>query len=596
MSEDAAGERTGVGSAATAAARDEAKSGTGIAGTTRSRARETPGAGAAAAATAAEAAAATDVAAVAAAAAKAEAAATPPSPPADAMTLPGLLAFAAEEFGDRVFLRVGEVTRTYRESREAAATMAGALAARGCGPGDRIAVMAGNRIEHVDLILGGAWLGAVLVPLNTGLRGQGLRDVLRTAEPAFLLADAESAARVTDAGYRGTLWVLGEEDVPVPGGAPALPPAPVRPDDTAFVLFTSGTTGTSRGVRCPHAQSVWWGRNVADALHLTADDVLHTCLPLFHTNALNALAQAMTVGATYVLAPRFSATRYWTQVADAGATVVYLLGAMAPMLLAQPPGLHERAHRVRCGLSPATPGPAWQPFHERFGVTLVDGFGSTETNLVIGSTPEEQRPGYIGTVRDGFSARVVDECLAPVPDGTAGELLVHSHQAFAFSTGYLGDAENLPPASWRRTGDRVVREPDGWFLFVDRLKDVIRRRGENISSQEVESVLRAHPAVADAAAFPVPSELAEDEVMVAVLPSSERGLDPRELVRHCERELPAFAVPRYIETVAELPLTETGKVRKAVLRERGITATTWDREAGAPPSGSGVNPSRPTPG
>ncbi|MEV2211682.1 AMP-binding protein [Streptomyces sp. NPDC050997] len=520
---------------------------------------------------------------------------TPGPRPGDAMTLPALLAAAAEEFGGRVFLRVGDVTRTYRETREVAATMAGALAARGCRPGDRIAVMAGNRIEHVDLILGGAWLGAVLVPLNTGLRGQGLRDVLRTAEPAFLLADAESAARVTDAGYRGTLWVLGDDDIPVPGYADALPPAPVRPDDTAFVLFTSGTTGTSRGVRCPHAQSVWWGRNVADALSLTADDVLHTCLPLFHTNALNALAQAMTVGATYVLAPRFSATRYWTQVADAGATVVYLLGAMAPMLLAQPPGPHERAHRVRCGLSPATPGPAWRPFRERFGVTLVDGFGSTETNLVIGSTVEKQRPGYMGTVRDGFCARVVDECLVPVPDGVAGELLVRSHQRFAFSTGYLGDPEDLPPASWRRTGDRVIREPDGWFRFVDRIKDVIRRRGENVSSQEVESVLRAHPAVADAAAFPVPSELAEDEVMAAVLPSPGRVLDLRDLVRHCERELPAFAVPRYIDTVAELPLTATGKVRKAALRARGITATTWDRTADTDPP-SGVNPAPPTPG
>ena len=522
-------------------------------------------------------------------------AATPIPRPGDAMTLPGLLAFAAEEFGGRVFLRVGDVTRTYRETREAAATMAGALAARGCRPGDRVAVMAGNRIEHIDLILGGAWLGAVLVPLNTGLRGQGLRDILRTAEPAFLLADAESAARVTGAGYRGTLWVLGDDDIPAPGCAGALPPAPVRPDDTAFVLFTSGTTGTSRGVRCPHAQSVWWGRNVADALRLTADDVLHTCLPLFHTNALNALAQAMTVGATYVLAPRFSATRYWTQAADAGATVVYLLGAMAPMLLAQPPGPRERAHRVRCGLSPATPGPAWQPFRERFGVTLVDGFGSTETNLVIGSTPEEQRPGYMGTVRDGFGARVVDECLDPVPDGAAGELLVRTHQRFAFSTGYLGDAEELPPESWRRTGDRVIRETDGWFRFVDRIKDVIRRRGENVSSQEVESVLRAHPAVADAVAFPVPSELAEDEVMVAVLPGPGRVLDPWDLVRHCERELPAFAVPRYIDTVAELPLTATGKVRKAVLRTRGITATTWDRTADADPP-AGINPAPPTPG
>lgn len=489
---------------------------------------------------------------------------------------------------------MGDATLTYEQARATAAAMAGALAARGCGPGDRVAVMAGNRIEFVDLILGCAWLGAVLVPLNTGLRGAGLRHVLREADPAYLLAEPETAGRVVEAGFRGTLWTVGEDDVPAPGQARALAPAPVRPYDTAFVLFTSGTTGMARGVRCPHAQTVWWGHNVADSLRLTADDVLYTCLPLFHTNALNTLAHALTVGATCAIDERFSATRYWERVVESGATAVYLLGAMVPMLLAQPPGPQDRAHRAWRGLSPATPGGAWQPFRERFGVTLVDGFGSTETNLVIGSTPEDQRPGYVGTLRDGFSARVVDAHLAPVPDGTPGELVVRSHRPFAFSHGYLGEPEPAS-ASWRRTGDRVVREPDGWFRFVDRVKDVIRRRGENISSYEVESAIRAHPAVADAAAFPVASELAEDEVMVAVLPRPGLALDPLDLVRHCERELPVFAVPRYIETVAELPLTETGKVRKAELRERGVTATTWDRAAPEGLDGA-LRPRSPTPG
>ncbi|MFI0816355.1 AMP-binding protein [Streptomyces sp. NPDC021098] len=507
------------------------------------------------------------------------------STPSTAMTLPALLDAAAEEFGDRVFLRADGVTRTYRQSRAAAATMAAALAARGCRPGDRIAVMSGNRVEFIDLILGCAWLGAVLVPLNTGLRGEGLRHVLREAEPSFLLAEEEFTGRLTAAGYDGPVWTVGGDGAPAPGGTEALPPAPVRPEDTAAVLFTSGTTGASRGVCCPHAQFVWWGRNVADSLRLTSDDVLHTCLPLFHTNALNALAHAMTVGAAYTLGRRFSTGAYWGEVAEAGATVVYLLGAMVPMLLARPPGPYDRAHRAWRGLSPATPGPAYEPFRSRFGVALVDGFGSTETNLVIGSTPARQRPGYIGTVRDGFSARVVDDLLAPVADGTPGELIVRSHQPFAFCTGYLGDAGPPAPGAWRRTGDRVVREPDGWFRFVDRIKDVIRRRGENISSAEVESAVRSHPAVAGAAAFPVASELAEDEVMVAVTLLPGRDLDLPDLVRHCEGELPPFAVPRYVDIVPELPLTATGKIRKAVLRERGVTAHTWDRDTrrGAPP-------------
>ncbi|MHA5047129.1 AMP-binding protein [Streptomyces sp. SD15] len=496
------------------------------------------------------------------------------------MTIPGLLDAAAKEYGDRVFLRAGRTDRTYRQTREAAARMAGALTARGCRPGDRVAALLSNRIEFVDLILGCAWLGAVLVPLNTGLRGQGLQHVLREAKPSFLLAEAESADRVAEAGFRGTLWIVGEEDAPAPAEAEALPPAAVRPYDTASILFTSGTSGTPRGVCCPHAQFAWWGRNVAGSLRLNADDVLYNCLPLFHTNALNTLAHAIAVGATYALGERFSPAKYWARLTEADATVVYLLGAMVPMLLAQPPGPQDQAHRARRGLSPATPGPAWRPFRERFGITLVDGFGSTETNLVIGSTPEEQRPGLIGTVREGFSARVVDEDLAPVPDGTPGELIVRSHQRYAFSTGYLGDPAQ-PADSWRRTGDRVIREPDGWFRFVDRIKDVIRRRGENISSYEVESAVRSHPAVSEVAAFPVASELAEDEVMVAVVAWPGRVLDPADLVHHCAGELPAFAVPRYVDVVPELPLTETGKIRKAVLRARGVTTATWDRTAHA---------------
>lgn len=501
------------------------------------------------------------------------------------MTVPGLVETAAERFGDRVFVRVGDTTRTYAQTRAAAATMAGSLAAHGCRPGDRIAALLSNRIELVDLFLGCAWLGATVVPLNTALRGGSLRQALDAARPRFLYAELELGRVAVASGHHGVVWVAGGEDVPRPGTSAALPPAPVRPQDTAAVLFTSGTTGRSRGVRCPQAQFVWWGRNVASALRLTSDDVLFTCLPLFHTNALNTLAHAMTVGASCVVGGRFSASRHWAQVSEARATTTYLLGAMVPMLLAQPPGPQDRAHRATRSLAPATPGALWEPFRERFGVTLVDGFGSTETNLVIGATPEESRPGRIGTVRPGFSARVVDAALDSVPDGTPGELLVRSDRPYAFSTGYLGDPEPEPD-SWRRTGDRVVREPDGRFRFLDRIKDVIRRRGENISSYEVESAVRAHPAVAEAAAFPVASELAEDEVMVAVVVRPGRVLDLADLTRHCARELPEFAVPRYIEAVPALPLTETGKVRKAVLRERGVTGGTWDRTAGPEATGT----------
>jgi crotonobetaine/carnitine-CoA ligase len=215
-------------------------------------------------------------------------------------------------------------------------------------------------------------------------------------------------------------------------------------------------------------------------------------------------------------------------------------------------------------------------------MTLVDGFGSTETNLVIGARPGECRPGYLGRVLHGFTARVVDAEDQPVTDGTPGELVLRHDHPYSFATGYWEQPE-ATARSWRNlwlhTGDRVVREPDGWYRFVDRIKDVIRRRGENISSYEVEQVVAGHPAVAAVAAFAVAAELAEDEVMIAVVPRTGQAFEPAELLAHCARDLPRFAVPRYVDVVAELPVTETGKIAKAELRRRSVTATTWDSQA-----------------
>jgi len=188
----------------------------------------------------------------------------------------------------------------------------------------------------------------------------------------------------------------------------------------------------------------------------------------------------------------------------------------------------------------------------------------------------------MGWLQPGFDARVVDANDFELPDGEAGELLLRADAPFAFSSGYFGQPE-ATLAAWRNlwfhTGDRVVRESDGAFRFVDRIKDAIRRRGENISSYEVEQVLQAHPAVAEVAVYPVRSELAEDEVMAAVVAQEGAALDPAELAAFCRTRLPYFAIPRYVEVVADLPRTENGKVQKFRLRERGVTAASWDREA-----------------
>ena len=498
-----------------------------------------------------------------------------------AMTIPSLLVQRATERGDHLAVRAGDVEVSYRELVQRAATSAEALSRHGIGRGDAVAAMCANRIELIDLLLGCSWLGAVTVPLNTALRGAALDSVLEQSGAGHLLIEPTFLPRLRQTRFTGESWILGTSSVPGPGDSRtpgrAADPA-VTALDTAAVLFTSGTTGQPKGVRCPHAQSLWWGAGVGASLGLGPDDVLYNGLPLFHTNALNTLFQALVAGGTFVLGEHFSVRRYWAQVADSDATVIYLLGAMVAMLTGREPAVEDKKHRATRALAPATPARLWAPFRERFGVELVDGYGTTETNLVLGTVPGDRRPGYLGTVRDGYDAKVVDDAGATVLDGLPGELVVRTDLPGGFATGYLSEPPRMA-GDWIYTGDRVVREPDGWYRFVDRVRDVIRRRGENISSAEVEEALARHPAVAQVAVFPVPSELAEDEVMAAVVLREGMQSSPEDLRHHAAIQLAYFALPRFIDFVSELPLTETGKVRKEVLRSRGVGRGTWDADA-----------------
>jgi carnitine-CoA ligase len=516
--------------------------------------------------------------------------------PSTQRTLPAILDTQASRFGDRPFLTFGDTTRTFTETRDAAARLAHAFAAYGTRPGDRIAIMAENRLEMIDAWFACAWLGAILVPINTATKGPQLEHVLSNSEPRALAIEPAFADRlellddmpnsldrlwVLDAERQQRYHHLAAEPFPTPGSPVA--PHPVRPGETVAILYTSGTTGPSKGVMCPHAQFYWWAHSTAALLDgIREEDVLYTCLPLFHSNALGACMQALVHGARFVLGPRFSASRFWDRVVEADATVTYLLGAMASTLAKTTQTPAECQHRLRIALAPATPAHLHDVFRERFGLPLRDGFGMTETNAVIGALDGKQQPGAMGYVMPGYEAKIVDEDDEEVPDGTPGELVMRADEPFAFATGYWRMPEqtiNSWRNLWFHSGDRAVREPDGTFRFLDRMKDAIRRRGENISAWEVEQILEAHPDVAAAAAIPVPSELGEDEVMAVIVTRPGAAIEFEALIRHCEPRLAYFAVPRYLEILDKLPLTPNGKVQKYVLRERGITARTWDREA-----------------
>ena len=485
-----------------------------------------------------------------------------------------MLRRAAERFGERPLAKIAGGQWRHGESLDVVARRAGALAAAGIRRGDRVAIMCSNRVEILGVFLACGWLGAIAVPINTASMGPQIDYYMGNSGAKLLVIEPQFVERVRGA---VAMWVTGES-YPAPG-AP-LAPADVQPGDTLAILYTSGTTGPAKGVTCPHAQYYWWGVNTAAILGVREDDVLCTTLPLFHINALNTFAQALLIGCSVAFEAQFSASRYWSTIGERGATVIYLLGAMVPILLAQPAGGVERNHRVRIGLGPGVPSSALQAFEERTGVTLLEGYGSTETNFVIATTADTARRGLMGWVRPGFQARVVDERDAELSAGKAGELLLRTEEPLAFATGYFGMPDKTAEAwrnGWFHTGDRVVREADGSFRFIDRIKDAIRRRGENVSSYEVEQALLSHPDVAGAAVYPVRSELAEDEVMAALVGQPGCAIDCAAIATFCEARLPKFAVPRYMDVLQELPRTENGKVQKYKLRERGVTPSTWDR-------------------
>jgi len=506
-------------------------------------------------------------------------------------TIPQLLVDASVAFGHKVAWTDGSLPRSYEELPRVAASGAAFLASIGVKAGDRVMVISENRGEILDLLISCSWLGAVLVPINPATPGPQLDYFLSYTEPNIVFFEK---GKSHDVGSHPVRWVE------LPPVAAATDPKTnahqwfnsegidfqpdIRPSTPLTLLMTSGTTGVSKGVVCPQGQFLAWGESVSAMLGLTKEDVAYTCLPLFHTNALNAVFQCLITGATFHVGPRFSSSRFWERNVEAGSTVTYLLGAMVSMLLNVEPSEAEQAHSISRILAPGTSVSVIDAFENRFGALLVEGHGMTETNAVIGTPFGSRRLGYMGKVMQGFEASVVDENDTEVTDGEPGELVLRSNIPHAFATEYW----KLPAVTvaananqWFHTGDRVVRD-DGWFRFLDRIKDVIRRRGENISAWEVEKVLDAHPEVIRSAVVPVPSELGEDEVMAFVITSEGALVEPEVLRRHCAESLPAFAMPRYLEFVDEFPLTDTGKVRKQLLKERGVGESTWDANGDQP--------------
>jgi crotonobetaine/carnitine-CoA ligase len=358
--------------------------------------------------------------------------------------------------------------------------------------------------------------------------------------------------------------------------------------DIGAIMYTSGTTGPSKGVLMPHAHLYLLGLGEVDNLGLCAEDTYYICMPLFHANAmLMQLYGTLIAGAKAVIVPAFSASRWLDDIRRHGITITNTLGVMTEFIYRQPERPEDGDNRLRVICAVPNPAEIREAFEQRFKTRLIEGYGMTEVNIVLYHPMHQPyRTGSCGLPYDTyFEVRVVDpETDEELPPGQVGEIVARPREPYGFMQGYNAMPERTVEAwrnFWFHTGDAARRDEDGYFYFVDRIKDCIRVRGENISSYEIEKVLSEHPAVAEAAAVAVKSELVggEDEVKACVVLKSGQRLTPQEVLDFCQPRMPYFAVPRYVEFVEALPKTPTEKVRKTALREAGITVATWDREA-----------------
>jgi carnitine-CoA ligase len=499
----------------------------------------------------------------------------------------------------RVLLECLGQTITYASAVRQADRLAALLRQLGLAPGERVATLVDSSIDGPAIWLGTNIAGAIHVPLNTRLSAEFLNRLLVDAEPAVLIADeayaplvdgldlatagvrsvvSRGGARLTLGGVSATEWSEVER-------LPEQPPGPTSgPRDITCILYTSGTTGPSKGCLISQNYMASMTRVYARIYGRTQDDVLWTALPLYHLAAMSQLAQTLMLAATMSIAPRFSVSGFWPEIQRTRASMVGLMGALLAMI-AQAPDTPETAAcrgQIKFAMGSPFPPELQATWRDRFGVTRFGPgmYGMTEVSPIVARPDgETEPPGASGKRHRLFDVSVVDDDDRELgPDGI-GEVIVRPTQPLAMFSGYWRRPEATAAATrdlWFRTGDLGKFDAAGWFYFVDRKKDYIRRRGENISSFEVEQVVLEHPEVREAAAHAVASEFFDEEVKLTVIRTAGSTLAEAELHEWLGSRLPIFAVPRYIEFTDELPRSSVGRVMKYRLREQGVTPTTWE--------------------
>jgi crotonobetaine/carnitine-CoA ligase len=510
-------------------------------------------------------------------------------------TLGSLIASRAERVPDREFLVHRGQSFSYAEAVGRVERAAAMLAARGVKEGDRVGVMSLNHPSTVFLFLALSRLGATMSPVNPDYGIDEARYVLTHAQvggivcaPAALPIVQAVAAEMSPAP-----WVMlnerGDGDHPVFDDAcaserGAAPPDRARPDATCVFIYTSGTTGFPKGVMHSQRSIATAGEAFVERMYLQPDDRLLCILPMFHVNAIcYSLAGTLAAGATLILEPRFSASRFWPVVKESGATEVNTIAAVMNILIRRPRSEFVPGHALRKLYGGPFSEETYRVFHEEFGVPgLIEGYGMSEVPGVLNNPfPGPHKIGSMGKPsrhpdhRMAFAEmKVVDDAGRDVPDGEPGELVVRTPIVMQ---GYWREPEQTKAAfrdGWFLTGDLGRRDADGYFWFVARKKDIIRKRGENISGAELDRVVMSHPDVMEAAAIAVPSELGEDDILTVVVRKPGASVAAPDIAAWCRDRLAPIKVPRYVVFADSLPHTPTHRVAKFRLRE---DATLKDR-------------------
>lgn len=510
-----------------------------------------------------------------------------------------LLERQAARYGDRTFLYFKEQEYSFNDLNGMANRAASGLQKMGIQKGDKVAIIMDNSPEFLSVWFGLSKLGAIEVPLNTAHKGDLLTYMVNQSDSRMMVMDAHYLDRVQP--ILGvlpkveTLVLLGGEDkVKTDTGKKLVDWRSIVNNDGVYeaqdvtwsdpqiIMYTSGTTGPSKGSLLPQNYGIYMAECICDVTRYTEEDCLYNALPLFHGNAqVLSTLPALLSGARMVLCERFSASRFWADIERYHCTEFNYIGGILPILYKADPKPADADNPLRIMVGGGAPMDLFDAFEKRFGVTLLEGYGMSEIGIPLQNTIGMRKPGTCGRCRSDYTVKVVDDDQSEVGPNTPGEVLLRPLKPYCIFLEYYNMPEKTVEAwrdLWFHTGDYLYYDEDGYFHFVDRKKDALRRRGENISSYEVEKVINSYPSVLESAAVAVKSDLGEDEVMIVITLKPEKALSPEELMAHCEDRMAYFMIPRYVRFMKAMPKTPTQRVQKNLLREQGVTPDTWDRD------------------